>query len=163
MTPPLRLVVKRDTKEEILECGHVKASTYRKARRRRCLQCLTEAEIATEQPLIEPHPEPSNQPRCAYCHDDLDNKVTACNECRTILHQDCAKELGRCPILGCNGTFSKKNTTIALTPRNIVINLRRPEPVKSLISRLWDVVSYLPRKFWGLMHSWGQSFFGPFS
>jgi hypothetical protein len=42
--------------------------------------------------------------RCAFCHDGLAGEATSkCAGCGTIMHADCAGELGRCPTLGCSG------------------------------------------------------------
>jgi len=45
-----------------------------------------------------------NALRCAFCHDDLDEKEgesVTCAGCRTVLHWDCRALLARCPTLGC--------------------------------------------------------------
>jgi len=39
--------------------------------------------------------------RCAFCHDDADVPLWACERCATRLHVDCFELLGLCPILGC--------------------------------------------------------------
>ncbi len=44
--------------------------------------------------------------RCPYCRDVLDferEDVSACSVCGTVLHDDCQREHGSCPILGCPG------------------------------------------------------------
>lgn len=44
--------------------------------------------------------------RCPYCHDALDfeqEDVAACSVCGTVLHGECQREHGSCPILGCRG------------------------------------------------------------
>lgn len=40
--------------------------------------------------------------RCALCHAPFGDAPPApCEGCRTLLHADCASQLGRCPTLGC--------------------------------------------------------------
>jgi hypothetical protein len=47
----------------------------------------------------------SAHPRCAYCHEDLGTDgVEKCGRCGTALHAACWEELGRCPVLGCEGS-----------------------------------------------------------
>jgi predicted DCC family thiol-disulfide oxidoreductase YuxK len=43
--------------------------------------------------------------RCAYCHDDATGAdARSCPRCRSLLHEDCAAELGSaCGTLGCAG------------------------------------------------------------
>lgn len=41
--------------------------------------------------------------RCAFCHDALVVAGQACFRCRTRLHEECWKEVPRCPTLGCFG------------------------------------------------------------
>jgi hypothetical protein len=41
------------------------------------------------------------QSSCAYCHGPLQNSVHTCPSCQTCLHEDCSRELGRCPTIGC--------------------------------------------------------------
>jgi hypothetical protein len=44
--------------------------------------------------------------RCAYCHDGITGEepdLVACERCQTILHEGCWKDLGHCPVLGCEG------------------------------------------------------------
>jgi hypothetical protein len=44
--------------------------------------------------------------RCSYCHGDLtgdEPDLVACALCSTVLHEGCWAELGRCPVLGCEG------------------------------------------------------------
>jgi hypothetical protein len=46
-------------------------------------------------------------PRCPYCHVDIaegEAGILACGKCRTIHHEGCWKEHGRCTLLGCGGT-----------------------------------------------------------
>jgi hypothetical protein len=43
--------------------------------------------------------------RCAYCHDEVSGEepdLTACVGCKTVLHDGCWQDLGRCPTLGCS-------------------------------------------------------------
>src|SRR4051812_36233442 len=40
--------------------------------------------------------------RCAYCHGSVVH-AARCLRCGTVLHDECHRELGRCPALGCNG------------------------------------------------------------
>ena len=44
--------------------------------------------------------------RCAYCHDA--GGEPACRGCGVVLHEECRKELSRCPTLGCVGWDEKK-------------------------------------------------------
>ncbi|MBI3726236.1 DUF393 domain-containing protein [bacterium] len=39
--------------------------------------------------------------RCGYCHDEAHEDATVCPSCRAVLHEECGKELGRCPTIGC--------------------------------------------------------------
>jgi hypothetical protein len=155
---PLRRVVKRGAEGEVLECGHSHQNTYRQAKRRRCRSCVERptsletrvslsstpitsisstpiASIISSTPTLEiDPPEASDQPRCAYCHDDLDQKTVTCQACRTILHQDCAKELGSCPTLKCPGKFQLSSTPSALgSPIQIKINLQQKSAWKRLV------------------------------
>jgi hypothetical protein len=44
--------------------------------------------------------------RCSYCHDSITGEepdLVACGRCHTVLHEGCWQELGRCPVLGCDG------------------------------------------------------------
>jgi hypothetical protein len=44
--------------------------------------------------------------RCAYCHDGVQGSgadTVTCPRCRTVLHAVCWSELGRCPVMGCDG------------------------------------------------------------
>jgi hypothetical protein len=44
--------------------------------------------------------------RCPYCRDGLTGEepdLVACRQCETVLHDECWRELGRCPVLGCRG------------------------------------------------------------
>ncbi len=43
----------------------------------------------------------SPEQRCALCHDGIGTSARACLRCLTLYHDDCVKELGRCPTLGC--------------------------------------------------------------
>jgi hypothetical protein len=48
----------------------------------------------------------SGHARCAYCHADVtgaEPDLVACGLCSTVLHAGCWEELGRCPVLGCEG------------------------------------------------------------
>ncbi len=38
--------------------------------------------------------------KCSYCHQD-DGKMGACSSCGTLTHEECVKENGKCPTLGC--------------------------------------------------------------
>ena len=47
-----------------------------------------------------------NAPRCPYCHVDLtpeEPALVSCERCRTIHHDACFRENGRCTLLGCGG------------------------------------------------------------
>lgn len=44
--------------------------------------------------------------RCALCHEGISGEeadLVACDRCHTVLHDECWRELGRCPLLGCVG------------------------------------------------------------
>lgn len=44
--------------------------------------------------------------RCPYCHAGVDGTepdLVSCRRCRTVLHDECWRELGHCPVLGCPG------------------------------------------------------------
>ena len=44
--------------------------------------------------------------RCAYCHDGItgdEADLVACELCHTVLHDECWRDLGHCPVLGCAG------------------------------------------------------------
>jgi hypothetical protein len=41
--------------------------------------------------------------RCSLCHGEIGASARACLGCLTLYHDDCAKEHGRCPTLGCSG------------------------------------------------------------
>ncbi len=44
--------------------------------------------------------------RCAYCHEGLtgdEDDLVACEQCATVLHGECWRTHGKCPILGCSG------------------------------------------------------------
>jgi hypothetical protein len=50
------------------------------------------------------------QPRCAYCHAAVTGEepdLVACDRCGTVLHEACWSELGRCPLLGCEGDVER--------------------------------------------------------
>jgi predicted DCC family thiol-disulfide oxidoreductase YuxK len=44
--------------------------------------------------------------RCGYCHDGVREDARTCPGCRSVLHEECRDELGRCPTLGCRQTLS---------------------------------------------------------
>lgn len=48
---------------------------------------------------------PSNPARCALCRDVLQEPTVGCGACATRVHSECAKELSRCPTLGCRGDW----------------------------------------------------------
>lgn len=39
--------------------------------------------------------------RCAYCREDMDEPAAECSACGVRLHEACARELDRCPTVGC--------------------------------------------------------------
>jgi hypothetical protein len=44
--------------------------------------------------------------RCAFCHGEVTGReldLVACRRCATIAHDECWRELGHCPTLGCPG------------------------------------------------------------
>jgi hypothetical protein len=52
--------------------------------------------------------------RCSYCHGDLtgaEPDLVACALCSTVLHEGCWAELGRCPVLGCEGKSPERART----------------------------------------------------
>jgi hypothetical protein len=42
------------------------------------------------------------------CHERLATPEHVCSVCRTALHHDCARNLGRCPSLGCTGQLGTR-------------------------------------------------------
>ncbi|HBP23307.1 MAG TPA: hypothetical protein DEA08_36715 [Planctomycetes bacterium] len=65
---------------------------------------VREAEPAEEGPEVEVEPETT----CPYCHDGLSQGgLSACHECGTLVHAECAAELSRCTTLGCGGSFRR--------------------------------------------------------
>ena len=48
--------------------------------------------------------------RCSYCHGDLApaDESAPCERCGTVLHVGCWQELGRCPVLGCEGKSGER-------------------------------------------------------
>lgn len=44
---------------------------------------------------------------CPYCKGDMNDSdlVKTCEPCQTSLHEDCARELGRCTTIGCEQAF----------------------------------------------------------
>lgn len=52
--------------------------------------------------------------RCAYCHGGIDGgepDLIACEQCHTVLHDECWREHGRCPLLGCVGKSPERART----------------------------------------------------
>jgi hypothetical protein len=52
--------------------------------------------------------------RCAYCHGGISGAepdLVACERCHTVLHDDCWRELGHCPLLGCAGKSPERART----------------------------------------------------
>ena len=52
--------------------------------------------------------------RCAYCHGGItggEPDLVACERCRTVLHDECWRELGHCPLLGCTGKSPERART----------------------------------------------------
>lgn len=42
--------------------------------------------------------------RCAFCHEEVPApELVGCESCRTLLHDECWRELGRCTTTGCAG------------------------------------------------------------
>jgi hypothetical protein len=49
--------------------------------------------------------------RCAYCHDEISGReldLVACEQCKTVLHDECWHELGHCPLMGCAGRTAER-------------------------------------------------------
>jgi hypothetical protein len=66
---------------------------------------------ATHQALTE-----GGHLRCSYCHDAVtgdEADLVACKQCSTVLHEGCFAENGRCPILGCSGSFQDRVRSLA--------------------------------------------------
>jgi hypothetical protein len=56
----------------------------------------------------------SGRTRCPYCRENLggdEDDLVACEKCATVLHDDCWKEHGRCPLLGCSGRSPERART----------------------------------------------------
>ncbi|MBL4850227.1 MAG: hypothetical protein JKY65_32260 [Planctomycetes bacterium] len=55
--------------------------------------------------------------RCPYCHDALEDATSeagACHGCGTLIHTVCHEELGRCPIMGCEGRSLERQGPIPI-------------------------------------------------
>lgn len=52
-------------------------------------------------PLPPARPHEVGPRRCAYCHDDVDERACRCPGCATALHAECLAELRTCPTAGC--------------------------------------------------------------
>lgn len=53
--------------------------------------------------------------RCALCHDQLGAASRlACGACASVVHDDCGRELARCPTLGCAGTLATSAQLVLL-------------------------------------------------
>ncbi|MDF1667461.1 MAG: RING finger protein, partial [Planctomycetota bacterium] len=50
----------------------------------------------------------SENTSCPYCKGDLkeSESLKTCEACQTSLHEECAKEMGRCTTVGCEKPFS---------------------------------------------------------
>jgi hypothetical protein len=49
--------------------------------------------------------------RCPYCREGISGEepdLVACRQCETVLHDECWRELGRCPVLGCRGRHPQR-------------------------------------------------------
>jgi hypothetical protein len=64
----------------------------------------------------------SGDPRCPFCHDDVDSRSRAwsCPRCGTYHHDGCAVEHGKCAVHGCGGTHGEAvviERTLPAAPR----------------------------------------------
>lgn len=98
--------------------------------------------------------------RCALCHSDLPAFVRECGACGTLLHTDCARELGRCPTLGCDASLRPKvrkapgNAAIAVFALAALVAWvaimallpRRPEPPVANVLRI-SAVEWMNRRY----------------
>lgn len=62
--------------------------------------------VQTARPALARRIDLQPRQRCPYCRDGLiegDEPVVVCGVCRTVLHEGCWAEIGRCPTTGCVG------------------------------------------------------------
>ncbi len=69
--------------------------------------------------VSERAPSATAGPRCAYCHGPFagDAALAHCEKCKTVLHDGCWTELGRCPALGCDGNRARDATRARASER----------------------------------------------
>lgn len=85
-------------------------------------------------------------PRCAWCHDDLDDAARACGACQTLLHADCAALAGVCPTLGCAPSASVAGKARWPVPRSAAhLLVAAAAMVPLLVVAVVPVCAYL---FW---------------
>jgi hypothetical protein len=67
------------------------------------LDALGAIALVFETPRIRVGTAREDEARCAYCHADVADSdgVVKCSRCATLLHEDCWREHGSCPALGC--------------------------------------------------------------
>lgn len=62
--------------------------------------------------------DPAATPRCPFCHADVAGApaLWTCPGCSTPHHADCARENGRCTVLGCGAPFERADPTESPAP-----------------------------------------------
>lgn len=74
------------------------------------LDALGALALAFDMPLIQLGSARALVVRCAYCHGSTDHGdgLVPCAGCATLLHAECWREHGRCPVLGCAGRAARR-------------------------------------------------------
>jgi hypothetical protein len=59
-----------------------------------------------------------SRPSCPYCKGEIarGELVTTCTKCRVQHHRDCARELDRCPIMGCGASLVERPAPVPYVP-----------------------------------------------
>ena len=62
---------------------------------------------------------PARAPSCPYCHGELAGELWTCPKCGTGHHMDCARDNGKCTLLGCGARFEGR--ALASSSRPVVV------------------------------------------
>jgi hypothetical protein len=85
---------------------------------------------------------PERAPICPYCHDRLASEETAawtCPRCGTRHHDGCARENGRCTLLGCGAPHPRPlpgARALVAEPASGVVGVRAPATEPSVFGRV---------------------------
>ena len=78
----------------------------------------------------------SGDPRCPFCHDDVDKRANAwsCPRCGTYHHDGCAGDHGKCAVHGCGGSYGEAPKIERPLPAAV-----RPTESASGLVTAWEV------------------------